>query len=150
ARAADAARILDEAFNGPKQQAQQQGRGGTGGFSPFSMMGGLGGMAQAVMPSTPAAPARVRGVADPGSNSLLVRASPLDMMEIHRLLKDAIDSGASDSLAILKTYLIGPLKYSNATEVANVIRDVYREFINNNSNSNGFGATFGGFSFVRP
>ena len=74
ARADNVARVLDEAFNG--------GRGGKGGFG-----GG---------PAMPRGE-RVRVVADPGSNSLLIKASPLDTLTIRRLLETALDvEGADD------------------------------------------------------
>lgn len=134
ASATEAARILDEAFNGSKQQPQQQPA--FGGF--FGRFGGRG----ATAPTNPAAN-RVRIVADPATNSLLVRANPLDMLTIRNLLEKAIDSGSSDSMAVMKTWIIGPLKYATAKEVASVVRDVYRDSINPNRNSTQ--VLFGGF-----
>jgi type II secretory pathway component GspD/PulD (secretin) len=131
ANAADAAKILDEAYNGPKPATQQQ---------QFPFFGRGGNQAQLQQPTTPTEP-RVRVVADPGSNSLLIKASALDMVEIRRLIRDSIDSGETDSKAILKTWVIGPLKNANVTEVATLIREVYREHINNNA----VGMVVGGF-----
>src|SRR5439155_22659268 len=82
ANATDAARIIDEAFNGRRQQGPQQnpfggggGRGGQGGFpggfNPFTAM-----MQAAQGAAGSATDGKVRVVADPGSNSLLVKASP--------------------------------------------------------------------------
>src|SRR5262249_14127808 len=140
--ATDAAKILDEAFNGTKPQTGtgQQGGSFTGFFSRF---GGGGRDGAATPPSNPSAN-RIRVVADPATNSLLVRASPLDLLTIRRLLDKAIDTGNTDSKALARTWVIGPLKYANATEVVYVIRDVYREQMNNNFST----TTVGGFSEV--
>jgi type II secretory pathway component GspD/PulD (secretin) len=73
AMARDVARVLDEAFNG-------SGGGGRG--------AGIG------MPRGE----RVRIVADQATNSLLIKASPLDTMTIRRLLTSALDiEGAGDA-----------------------------------------------------
>ena len=120
ASAVDAAKALDEAFNGTKQQTGPQ----QGGFPGFFGRG-------AVMPATPA-PKTISVVAYPPTNTLLVRASPFDMIRIRQLLKNAIDTDDTESKGVMKTWLLKPLKYATATEVANVIRDVYREYTNNN------------------
>jgi type II secretory pathway component GspD/PulD (secretin) len=132
ASAVDAAKILDEAYNGNKPQNNQQQQG-------FPFFGGR------FQPPAQPVPNRIRVVADPGSNSLLVRASPLDMLDIRRVLKEAIDSGETDSKAIIKTHPLIKMTHASATEVANVIRDVYRESMNNNPINVGFGGGFGGF-----
>lgn len=121
ASATDAAKVLDEAFNGTKQQAPQQG---------FPFFGRFGGM-NAQPPANPAEN-RIRVVADPSSNSLLVKASPVDMLTIKRLLEKAIDSGQNESNGIDRTWVIGPLKYAAAADVVSVVKDVYREHMNNN------------------
>ncbi|HZY87339.1 MAG TPA: secretin N-terminal domain-containing protein, partial [Gemmataceae bacterium] len=128
AKAADAAKVLDEAFNGPRENTQQPfgGRGGFGG--PGGFFGRFGN--PGVQP--PAAPKEdtIRVVADPGSNSLLVSASPLDMLTIRGLLAKAIDAGENENAAVLKTWVIGPLKYASAQEVSTVLKEVYREQTN--------------------
>jgi type II secretory pathway component GspD/PulD (secretin) len=68
AQAGDVARVLDEAFN--------TGRVGKGGFG-----GG----------PTIARNERIRVVADPATNSLLIKASPLDTLTIRNLLTRALD-----------------------------------------------------------
>src|SRR5438094_5361419 len=82
AQAADAARIIDEAFNGPKQQPgqQQQGPGGIAGIA-ASLIGipGMGGGGRGAAGAA-VATERVRVVADPGTNSILVRANALDFL----------------------------------------------------------------------
>lgn len=148
APASDAARIINEVFNGPQQNNRnQQGRGG---FDFLAQLGGRGGRGggQQQQPQTPP---RVRVVADPNSNSILVKASQLDLFEIRRLLATSIDSGRTDSEAVVRTYVLPPLSYTNATDVAAVITEVYREYMNENprggarsGGSSGFGG-FGGF-----
>jgi type II secretory pathway component GspD/PulD (secretin) len=66
AQAASVARVLDEAFNGPGRPAR------------------------GAMPGGPP-PERVRVVADPATNSLLIKASPLDTLTIRKLLTAALD-----------------------------------------------------------
>src|SRR5262249_27910570 len=118
AMAADAARVLDEAFNGPRPQqggfgGRGRGFGGGGGFGPgggggFGPGGGGGfpfAAPGATTPTTPT-PDRIRVVADPTSNSLLVQASPLDLLTIRSLLDRAIDNGDSDARGSIKTWKI--------------------------------------------
>jgi general secretion pathway protein D len=151
ASAVEAAKVLDEAFNGTKPTAQQTpagpGGGGGGGFGGFgggrffNQFAGAG----AALPAN-RGKETIRVVADPGSNSLLVRASPLDMLTIRRLLEKAIDSGEIDSNAVQKTFVIGPLKFATAADVALVLKDVYREQTNANPSSTQVGG-FRGFGF---
>src|SRR5205823_2208475 len=83
--------------------------------------GGRGGAGQAA-----AAPERVRIVADPSANSVIVRAAPLDMLTVHRLIRE-LDTEDHDNLVVLKSHYVGPLKYAQASDVAQVIQNVYRE-----------------------
>jgi type II secretory pathway component GspD/PulD (secretin) len=78
AQATGVARVLDEVFNGPPQPR--------GGFGPAKGSG----------PAMPRAE-RVRIVADPITNSLLIRASQMDLFTIRNLLTQALDiPGAGD------------------------------------------------------
>jgi general secretion pathway protein D len=142
ASATDAAKALDEAFNGPKQQAGPQQGGPGGGFGGFF---GRFGAAGATPPST-TNPNAIRVVAYPPTNTLLVRASPLDMLRIRQLLKNAIDTEDTESKGIMRTFVLKPLKYADATDVANVIKEVYREYTNNNPVPGQVGG-FPGFGF---
>jgi len=151
ANAVEAAKILDEAFNGVRPEQQQRGGagGGRGGLGGFQQM--FGQLQQPQQPAAaPPAGQRIRVVADPQTNSLIVRASPLDMLTIRRLLDKDIDADSPESKAVLRTRIIGPLKHASALEVATVVRDVYRESMNNNPNGGqrGFSAlgSFGVFS----
>jgi len=74
--------VIDEAFNGPRQP-QAAGRNP---FNPFQFA------APGTQAPTPDPTKGVRVVADPSSNSLLVRATPLDMLTIKNLLAKAIDN----------------------------------------------------------
>jgi general secretion pathway protein D len=132
ANAVDTAKVLDEVFNGPKPTVGggRGNRGGGGfplGFAIPGIMGQPGGGAG----NTPRED-RIRVVADPATNALLVQASPLDMLTIRNLLDKQLDAGVTDSEQVIKTFVIGPLKYAYAIDVASVIRDVYRESMNNN------------------
>jgi type II secretory pathway component GspD/PulD (secretin) len=120
ASATEAAKTLDETFNGPKQTQQP---------IPFFNRGRSAPLQTAVAPREN----RIRVVADPASNSLLIEASPLDLLEVRRILKDSIDSGDTESAAIMKTWPPLLCKYASATEVVNVLRDVYRESMNQNA-----------------
>jgi type II secretion system protein D len=126
ANASDAARVIDELFNG-KQQPQQGG-------NPFGG-GGRGGMnqiMQQMMRQQQAAAAgpessKVRVVADPGSNTLLVRASPVEMITIKNLIKNSIDAD-EDATGTQKVHPLGPFKFANASEVMQVIETVYHDY----------------------
>jgi type II secretion system protein D len=149
AMAVDAARILDEAFNGTRQGGLLGGNRGPGtpaGANPFgggNPFGGIsalfgggrfgggmnpfgGGGNNIQLPSNPQ-PGTIRVVADPISNSLLVRASPLDMQTIKRLLAEAIDADVNEARGAIKTWRIGPLKYANVENVAELIRSLYAD-----------------------
>ncbi len=120
ANAVDAANVLDEVFNGKRQQ-QPGGRGNRG--------GGFG--AQFGQQPAPAAPTTdpnaVRVVADPNTNSLVVRATVVDMLTIRRLLREQIDNPDVNTTALMKPYTIGPLKNTNATEVMTWLNALYHE-----------------------
>lgn len=139
--AEDAARELSEIFNGPQQQQQGGGgRGGIGGLNPLALLG-LGGGGGG--PTAPA-PGRIRVVAEKGSNSLIVvKASPLDVMMIEKLLGSVIDGGQNDSAAVLKTFVI-PLKNAEASDVASVIKGVYKSAMA----TTGGNPQMGGFPFL--
>lgn len=140
ASATDTAKLLDELFNGVRQNQQQQQQNP---FNPFARFQGMMAQAQQAQAAAP----RIRVVADPATNSILVRANPIDMLEIRRLIRDAIDTGETDSKAVIQTFII-PMKYASANEVASIIRDVYREYMNTNPQTGTFGG-FGGFGFFR-
>ncbi|HWY87523.1 MAG TPA: secretin N-terminal domain-containing protein [Gemmataceae bacterium] len=133
ANAVDTAKLLDELYNGPKPAAgggkvfRGGGRGGFGG--PDDEFGGP--FAAAAAAASPREK-RIRVVADPATNALLVQASPLDMLKIRALLANSLDTGNPESNALVKTYIIGPLKNAHAIDIAAILRDVYRESMNNN------------------
>ncbi len=135
ANAVETARIIDELFNGAKANGGGfGGRGQGGGGGPGADFGGMQNIMGAMGQGSGAAPARVervRVVPDPATNALFVQASTLDMLTIRRLISQHVDAGLNDAEAIIKTFVIGPLKYANATDVAYVIKSVYRESMNN-------------------
>ena len=144
ANAIDAARVLNDWFNPPQQPQQNRNN------NPFAafQLGRPGG----AFGAPPAAPApdekpRVRIVAEQSSNSLLIRANALDLITIKNMLKTVIDVGAGDSKAVVKQFYIKPLKYAVATEVVDIIKQVYREFTNQAASQ---GGTSGGFAFGGP
>src|SRR5262249_35004964 len=69
---------------------------------------------------------RARIVADPMTNSLLVKASPLDHVTIRRLLRDALDSDRDEAAVEMRTWVIGPLQHAAAADTAKVLAAVYR------------------------
>lgn len=141
ANATDAARIIDEMYNGARTNAGQQQVGFPFG-GPF---GNRFGMQNQQSTSTAPPTAKVRVIADPASNSLLVKASPVDLLSIKKYLKDGIDGGPADGAA-QKTFVIGPLKAARAEEIADAVREVYRDSISSNSTQIGRGG--GGFPFA--
>src|SRR5262249_55328681 len=107
ANAVEVAKILDEAFNGVKQTPQPQFPFGGNPF--FNQFRGQ----QAAPAPAPANPA-IRIVADPATNSLLVKASPLDMLRVRRLL-ESIDADNTESKAAVSPHII-PLKHAIASQ----------------------------------
>jgi type II secretion system protein D len=131
ASAADAAKILDQWFNGTNPNQAQQGNNNPFGNFRLPFFGGLGGdQPQSPANTAPASGKKIRIVADPNSNSLLVRASALDVLTIQSILEKSIDSSESDSNAIVKVQILGPLQYANATDVATVLTEVFRDTTN--------------------
>ena len=139
ASAAQVAKVLEEAFNGPAQAQAGGGAGGMlGGLSPLLRFAGIGGGGSA---PTNATPNRIRVVADGTSNTLLIRASKLDIITIKKLLEKALDSGESDSLAVPKTWVLGPLENINALDASRTIQDVFRGL----TSASGASSSAGGF-----
>jgi general secretion pathway protein D len=129
ADATEAAQALDEVFNGSQQEREQNAR--TSRFSRGSS-------------STPPEPPRIRVVAYPPNNSILVQASPLDMLTVRHLLETTIDSGDKESDALIRPYTI-ELKYARASEVATQVSTVFAEFTRENTSLTSRTSRFGGF-----
>ena len=138
ANAEDAAKVIDEAFNGKSQQTNQQQRGFGGFFGRFGRQ---------QQQQEPKKADKVRVVADPNSNSLIVWASPLDLVAVRRLVEHSIDSGKTESVAIVRRQAPIRLKYASVSEVADVVRDLYREQMNENPRATA--ETSGGFGRFR-
>ena len=66
-------------------------------------------------------------------------------VEGHRTMAKAIDTGETDSKAVVRNWVL-PLKYASATEVANTIKEAYREYVNNDPVAGRVGG-FRGFGF---
>jgi general secretion pathway protein D len=141
ANAVDVAKVLDEAFNGPKDQGGNRGQGGRGLQIPGipSFMTGAFGAAPGGRTEV------VRVVADPMTNKLLIRAKPIDMLTIRRLIDKHLDVHNADTLATIKTFIIGPLKNASAATVAEIIERVYRDSINSASSSTTVSSSPGSF-----
>ena len=142
--AADAAKTISEIFNGP-QQSQQPGRGGLGGL--FGGGGGLlGGLLGGGAPSTPSGinPNRVRVVAEPISNSLIVvKATPIDLLTIESLLSNYIDKGVTEDSVTLKHWVI-PIRNADVSEIVLQVKDLYKAAMDT---GNSGGGNRGGFPF---
>jgi hypothetical protein len=140
ATADDAAKVIDEAFNGKSQQTQQQQP--FGGFAGF-----MNRMRQQAQQTDTKKEPKVRVVADSNSNTLIVWASPLEMVAVRRLV-EALDSGKTESVAIVRRQPPIRLKYALASDVEWVVRDLYREQMNENpraTTDTGFGGPFARF-----
>lgn len=120
ANATDVARVLDELYNGKRQPSIP-------GLPPFMMMGGGGGRGGGGGDTQ--TPSNVRVVADPRTNSILVRAPKMEMATIRRLLNNDLDKPRTDSQALNKRYLIGPLKNALATEMVEIIKEIFKEYM---------------------
>jgi hypothetical protein len=92
-KAVEVAKLLDEAFNGPRGGGRGQGR--------------------------------LRVLADPASNSLLMRATPADMLVVRRLLEQHLDAAESQPQAEIMTFVIGPMKHARAADMAKLLKEVY-------------------------
>ena len=122
--ATEVARVLEEWFNGPPKTQSQT-----------SMMSALAALAlrrrgrggPPAPPPPPPEPPRIRVVADPENDTLLVRGTTLDLLAVERVLKSAIDVEPGESQAAMKPFVIGPLQYAVATEVLRVLKDVYQQ-----------------------
>jgi hypothetical protein len=119
-----------------------------GRMSGFFGRGGGSDQSQRQPAQRPQVEDRIRVVADPNLNALLIKANPVDMLTIRRLIRENIDITESDSRMLMKTHVIGPLKYASAMEVASLLREVYRENINTNPMPGQFG--FRTAMFVDP
>jgi type II secretory pathway component GspD/PulD (secretin) len=131
ANAVETATLLDGLFNNNPTAKPAAGPigGGGGGRGPGG--GGPGAFFQAMMAAQqPPAKERVRVIADPATNSLLLKANLLDLATIDRLLKESIDVNYTDSDALIKTFVVGPLKHAIASDVAKNITDVYHQSMN--------------------
>src|SRR5207248_9089516 len=65
---------------------------------------------------------------DPATNTVLVKASPLDTLTIRSLVHKALDLPASEEpAAVLRPWVIGPLKHAKAADVTKIIQTLYRE-----------------------
>jgi type II secretory pathway component GspD/PulD (secretin) len=84
---------------------------------------------------------RIRIIADPATNSLLVRGNPLDMLTVRSLVEQTIDVDASDSKALTKVHRIGPLQSARASDVAWTVKEIYREHLNSTLSALRNGAT---------
>lgn len=69
-------------------------------------------------------PERLRVVADPGSNTLLVKATPLDLLVIEKLIAQTLDVDSGHQESAQKTFLIS-LRHVQAADVAKVLRDLF-------------------------
>lgn len=151
ANATDVARLIDEAYNGPRQ------RGGGGGMNPFQMLmgmrggggggfpgggggegggGGRGGGGGGASSTTP----QVRVVADTRTNSLLVRGPALELETIERLVRQNFDI-VEQSVPLADTNII-KLKHATAADVATVLQQVYAGYLT--SSTRGGNQTFQG------
>ncbi|MCI0461115.1 MAG: hypothetical protein L0Z62_29550 [Gemmataceae bacterium] len=103
ADAVSVARVLDEVFNGPRRApgAKQPDPGER-------------------------RIERVRIVAEPVSNALLVRGTPLDLLTLRQMVTKVLD-GEGGAEEVIRTRIIGPLRHAKAAEVARVLREVYAD-----------------------
>jgi hypothetical protein len=139
ARATDAAQLIEELFNGRPQVAVEPLRiAGAPSLIPV----GRNGTVPAVVNVMPPEIHRVRIIADPGRNALVIRARQSDQAQIRRLIAEAIDVDKTDSRGVARAWLLPPLRYAHAAEVARILRDVFfdstRAGINAAAWSNGY------------
>jgi type II secretory pathway component GspD/PulD (secretin) len=110
--AVETALILDELFNGTEKEKVVPNRGGMA-----LMLGGAPGKPRGRVD-------RIRVVADPSINAILVKAKPLDMLTIRSLLKPMQPEEPEEGHK--KPHLLGPLKRTRAADIARIVKDLYR------------------------
>jgi type II secretory pathway component GspD/PulD (secretin) len=145
ANAVDTAKLLDESFNTPKVATNPLGGGQRLSGRGFGRPGGAFAAQSEVARGAVGAPEyRIRVVADPATNALLVQASSLDMLTIRSWIAKQLDAGIADSSAVIKTQPpIGPLKNLQATDAFSMVRELYRESMDNNRRGGGRGGRAG-------
>ena len=89
---------------------------------------------------------RIKIAADAATNTLVVWASPLDLLTIKQLLGKALDK-LPESDAVKKPWVIGPLKYGIATEVGQIVMNVYASKIGTSAVRSNIGS-FSGLAFL--
>ena len=129
ANAVEAAKLLDQAFNGPKPTTAQQPQGGPGGFGRLFRQ--FAAAQHRAGPRNPQ-PDTIRVVADPATNSLLVKAKPVDMLTIRYLLAKDIDYTDKALEGGPKTRTIGPLKYARADDMYDLLSNIYHDQMDQN------------------
>ncbi|HEX5272937.1 MAG TPA: secretin N-terminal domain-containing protein, partial [Gemmataceae bacterium] len=143
--AVEVARMLDEMYNGPRQpqrpqqpqqpqqvpmfppQAQQQPPGppaGGAGHSHGGASGGSGGGSSSGSSHWD----RIRVLADPNQNAILLRAAPIDAITIKKLIREQLDQPPQQ---VLKNHVV-KLTTANAADVATNIRELYRQVMDVN------------------
>ncbi|MGL6075152.1 MAG: secretin N-terminal domain-containing protein [Fimbriiglobus sp.] len=144
--AEEAAKTLDEVFNGTSRSgAAPGGGGGRGGFNPLALLSAFSG-GGASAPTSPSA-GRIKVVAERTSNSLIVvKASDLDLYTIRKLLEKAIDYDGPPEGGVAKTFTIA-LTYAKAADVSATLETVFKNLINP---SRGGGGLPPGFPFPIP
>jgi hypothetical protein len=123
AKAAEAAKFLNERFNGPKAANPAPGKGGDAN-GPGGRLPGKG-SAGAPPPAPPEE--RIRIVADPATNSLMVMASPLDLIAIRGMVEKKLDAEIAPANAGPKAHPRIPLKNMYANDAYIIVRDILRE-----------------------
>jgi type II secretory pathway component GspD/PulD (secretin) len=145
--AIEVARLLDEMYNGPRrpqqpqqpqmmqpqqpQQPQQQPPPGgppVGGFPGHSHAGAGGGSGSTGSSSSSSSFDRIRVLADPNLNAVLLRAAPIDALTIKKLIRDQLDQPAQQ---VIKNHVV-KLKTANAADVSSNIRELYRQVMDVN------------------
>ncbi len=145
ASAVEAARMLDELFNGPRPDSGAMPRTGF----PFGVPGVPAESAGARPAAGPARQDRIRVVGDPATNSLLVRATPIDLLTIRHILAKELDAHPPAAAPLIRTWPPLRLKHAQAVDIYFVLRDVFRESMNNTrrfDNSVAFYGPLGSFA----
>ncbi len=150
--AADAAKALEAIFNDPDGAQVKSSLGSAVGmgrmiYEDMRQRGVPG----ASLPFDAAAGPRVRVVAHAATNSLLVQASPLDMLTIRDLLARAIDPAEGEEAArpLARNFVI-KLEHAKASDVAYTIKELYRSFTRSSSEDDEPGARRFGPSKAGP
>jgi hypothetical protein len=117
------AMLLSELLNGQRPAANSPANNG------LNLLASLFGQQPPPAPALLALPGeqRVRIVPVPATNVLMIQATTSDLGRIRTMLESGLDSPPAGSRDTVRTWVLPSLQNGNALSIAQLLRDVYRE-----------------------